>query len=128
MNINFLYASKHREERFFLYIPKYMHKPFAKYKKQLFDHRRFLRNWSHEVEACEQKMEVTCPRTKFCRMIEEKLVKEYMEHIHVSKKDHPTLLKNKTTTSEKKANSIETSSVMKRKAVDNNTVCSDDSD
>eukprot|EP00957_Ditylum_brightwellii_P095880 7305407-Ditylum_brightwellii.AAC.1 len=51
LNINFMYASKHREKGFLFYIPKYMHKLFDKYKKQLTDHGRLLRIWSPKVEA-----------------------------------------------------------------------------
>eukprot|EP00957_Ditylum_brightwellii_P116251 8867742-Ditylum_brightwellii.AAC.2 len=65
MNINCLYASKCREKGFSLYIPKFMHNSFDKYKKQLSDHGRFMRNWSPKVEACEQNMWVNHPRTKF---------------------------------------------------------------
>eukprot|EP00957_Ditylum_brightwellii_P092215 7020126-Ditylum_brightwellii.AAC.1 len=73
MNINFPYASKHREKGFSFYIPKYLHPSFAKYKKQLPDHGRFLQNWSDRAMIREQNMGVNCPRTKTCRMIKEKL-------------------------------------------------------
>jgi hypothetical protein len=73
LNINFPYASKHCKEGFSSYIPKYLHKLFDKYKKQLADRGRFLRNWIPTVKLHAQNMGVNCPRTKFCRMIEEKL-------------------------------------------------------
>eukprot|EP00957_Ditylum_brightwellii_P154284 11741122-Ditylum_brightwellii.AAC.1 len=55
------------------------------------------------------------------------VVEEYMEHSHASKKERLTLLNTKKVMPEKKANSIKRSSATKRQAVDNNTVCSDDS-
>eukprot|EP00957_Ditylum_brightwellii_P129363 9867965-Ditylum_brightwellii.AAC.1 len=73
LNINFPYALKHREKGFFFYIPKYLHKSFDKYKKQLADNGRFLRNWSDKHGERVQSMGVNCPRTKCCRMIEGKL-------------------------------------------------------
>eukprot|EP00957_Ditylum_brightwellii_P004776 364245-Ditylum_brightwellii.AAC.1 len=50
-----------------------MHKLFDKYKKQLADNGRFLRNLSVKKEMREQNMGCNHPRTKFCRMIKEKL-------------------------------------------------------
>eukprot|EP00957_Ditylum_brightwellii_P169939 12935012-Ditylum_brightwellii.AAC.1 len=73
LNINFPYASKNCKKGFSFYIPKYMHKLFDKYKKQLVDHGRFLRNWSEKKETLAQNMGANRPRTKFCRMIKEKL-------------------------------------------------------
>ena len=73
LNVNFLYASKHRGKGFSFYIPKYMHKSFQLYKKQLENHGRFLRNWSPKSESRVQNMGINRPRSKFCRMIEEKL-------------------------------------------------------
>eukprot|EP00957_Ditylum_brightwellii_P201500 15325958-Ditylum_brightwellii.AAC.1 len=116
-------------------------------------------------------MGVNRPRSKFCRMIKEKLglkektltahfgrcsgavtlvddgilmsslkqagrwalllaVQEYMDHSHASKNKRMTLLhteESNNPASEKKAKNIETSRAMKRKAVDNNTECSDSS-
>eukprot|EP00957_Ditylum_brightwellii_P031659 2401044-Ditylum_brightwellii.AAC.1 len=67
MNVNFLYASNHREKNFSFYIPKYIHNSFAKYKKQLSNHGRFLRNWSDRAMASEQNIGVDCPRTFFSK-------------------------------------------------------------
>eukprot|EP00957_Ditylum_brightwellii_P134193 10231126-Ditylum_brightwellii.AAC.1 len=46
---------------------------FDKYKKQLADHGRFLRNLSPKVKVCEQNMGINLPRANFFRMIEENL-------------------------------------------------------
>eukprot|EP00957_Ditylum_brightwellii_P018416 1385853-Ditylum_brightwellii.AAC.1 len=72
LNINFPYASKHREKGFSFYIPKYMHKLFDKYKKQLADHGRSLQKWNNKDNLHVQNMGINHPRTKFCRIIEEK--------------------------------------------------------
>eukprot|EP00957_Ditylum_brightwellii_P201045 15323823-Ditylum_brightwellii.AAC.1 len=73
LNVNFPYASKHCEKGFSFYIPKYLHKSFDKYKKQLVDHGRFLRNWDDKLGERVQNMGINRPRTKCCRMIEGKL-------------------------------------------------------
>eukprot|EP00957_Ditylum_brightwellii_P064137 4865733-Ditylum_brightwellii.AAC.1 len=70
LNINFPYTSKHCKKGFSFYIPKYMHKPFDKYQKQLTDHHRLLKNWNNKDNWHVQNMGINCPRTKFCRMIE----------------------------------------------------------
>eukprot|EP00957_Ditylum_brightwellii_P153692 11697123-Ditylum_brightwellii.AAC.1 len=82
LNINSPYASKHHKKGFSLYIPKYIHILFGKYKKQLADHSRFLRNWNHKVDLRVQNIGVNCSRTKFCRMIEEKIGSK--EKIHTA--------------------------------------------
>eukprot|EP00957_Ditylum_brightwellii_P191721 14594941-Ditylum_brightwellii.AAC.1 len=115
LNINFPYASKHCKKRLSFYIPKYMHKLFDKYKKQLADHGSFLRNWNDKEEL----------------MIEERLgLKEKSFTAHLGRSSgapNPVGYKIRKAASEKKANSIERRSATKRKAGDNNTVCSDDS-
>eukprot|EP00957_Ditylum_brightwellii_P068784 5221335-Ditylum_brightwellii.AAC.1 len=73
LNINFPYASKYCKKGFSFFIPKHLHKSFDKHKKQLADDGRFLRNWSKRHDNCVQNMGINHPRTKFCRMIEEKL-------------------------------------------------------
>eukprot|EP00957_Ditylum_brightwellii_P068322 5186769-Ditylum_brightwellii.AAC.1 len=52
LNINFPYASKHREKRFSFYFPKYMYKLFDKYKKQLADHGRMIEERLGLKEKC----------------------------------------------------------------------------
>eukprot|EP00957_Ditylum_brightwellii_P127571 9728572-Ditylum_brightwellii.AAC.1 len=73
LNKNFPHASKYCKKGLSFYIPKYMHKLFEKYKKQLADHGRFLRNGSVRKEMHEQNMGINCPRTKFFRLIEANL-------------------------------------------------------
>ena len=73
LNVNFPYASKHCDKGFSFYIPKYMHKSFDRYKKQLANNGRFLRNWSNTSKSRVQNMGINRPSSKFCRMIEEKL-------------------------------------------------------
>eukprot|EP00957_Ditylum_brightwellii_P189681 14438563-Ditylum_brightwellii.AAC.1 len=70
MNINFPYASKHREKGFSFHIPKYVHALFALCKKYLVLDGRFLRKWSGKTLNHHQNMGHNLPRTPFCRMIE----------------------------------------------------------
>eukprot|EP00957_Ditylum_brightwellii_P013477 1017079-Ditylum_brightwellii.AAC.1 len=90
LNINFLYASKHRKKAFSFYIPKYMHELFDKYKKQLADHGR------RSGVVALAGAGISMPNLKQAgRWASISAVEEYMEHSHASKKECPTLLDTK---------------------------------
>eukprot|EP00957_Ditylum_brightwellii_P161125 12267815-Ditylum_brightwellii.AAC.1 len=130
LNIKFPSASKHHKKGSSFYIPKYMHKLFDKYKKQLVDHGRMIKE---KLGLAEKRLTahfgrrsgavvladagIFMPSLKQAgRWASSLTVEEYMDHSHMSKKECLTLLdKKRKAVSEKKANNIERSSAKKAK-------------